>query len=278
MSETGDIAAGVTALAAVGALVAGYVQFVLRKWLLPSVEFDVDFTAFCPDHGHVLGEVACVVTNTGSNMLVVTRVRCRMSYRCAGEGRFRKSAVPEVQRPLLQGREEHEPIEPAFPHPVEPFSSKSAWLLILPRPRGGSSTEYISAMPTSQSAAGSDSPRGTQAVSASISAISPGGAPAKSASEGSAPIGRSMNESSADRTFVQPGSKQVYRKPIILPVDAQLLHVWGAFDYRIRMSRTSRWLVRIFNKPPEDLDWRSGVENHTVRRTFKVAASGDDRT
>lgn len=40
----------------------------------------------------MIGEVACLNKNTGSNMLLVTGIRCRMSYRCAGKGRYLKKA------------------------------------------------------------------------------------------------------------------------------------------------------------------------------------------
>src|SRR5215469_14068426 len=106
MSEIGEIAALVTAVAAVCALAAGYVQFVLRRWLLPSVEFDVEFTCFNGEPGHVIGEVACLIKNTGSNMLLVTGIRCRMSYRCAGEGRYLKKAAPDACRPEAKVRHE----------------------------------------------------------------------------------------------------------------------------------------------------------------------------
>jgi len=38
----------------------------------------------------------------------------------------------------------------------------------------------------------------------------------------------------------------------------------------IRMGRVSRLLVRLFARPPAEMDWRYGVANHTVRRTFGV--------
>jgi hypothetical protein len=278
-----DIASLITAVVALGALVAGYVQFVLRRWLLPSVEFDVDFTGFSGEPAYVIGEVACIIKNTGSNMLLVTGVRCRMSYRCVGEGRYLQKAAPDAWRPKTKGRHEREPIEPLFEHAVEHSSSKSHWLLILP-PRscdstGSVSTPYISAMSTTESAEGSSSPSDNQAASAPVSGISLGGAAsAQSLSEGGAPPrSSSVNKSCDDRTFVQPGATQIYRKPIVLPAEAHLLHVWGAFDYRIEMSQASKRLVGIFNKPPPNLDWRNGVTNHTVRRTFKVTATAEDR-
>lgn len=276
MSKIGEIASLVTAVAAVSALAAGYVQFVLRRWLLPSVEFDVDFTCFNGEAGHMIGEVACLIKNTGSNMLLVTEIRCRMSYRCAGEGRYRQKVAPDALRPEAEFRHESEPIEPLFEHPVEPSASKSAWLLILP-PRdspGSESTPVISAVRATQPAAVSD----TEATSALVSGTPEGGASGKNRSEGGRSRGSdSVKKSSDDRTFVQPGATQIYRKPIILPQQAHLLHVWGAFDYRIEMSRASKWLVGVFNKPPPGVDWRNGVTNHTVRRTFKVTATAEDR-
>jgi hypothetical protein len=270
MSEIGDIAALVTAVAAVVALVAGYVQFVLRRWLLPSVEFDVDYTYFCEDAGHAIGEVACLIKNAGSNMLVVTGVRCRMSYRLPGEGRWWREPVSDPGRPERLGRHEGEPIEPSFPHPVEPMASQSAWLLILPPPPEVPDVwlPYLSvSAPVGSSNTPGDPGTDSSNVRTSVSSGTPTSGPG-------GPVSRNeIAHPDYDRTFVQPGTTQIYRKPIVLPSGAQLIHVWGAFDYRIEMSWASKRLVGIVNTPPRDLDWRDGVENHTVRRTFKVAAT-----
>ena len=274
MSEIGPIAALITAVAAIVAVVAGYVQFVLRRWLLPSVEFDVDYTPLCQDSGHEIGEVACRIKNTGSNIVVVTGVRCRMSYRCFGEGRWPIEAPPDPARLERLGRHEREPIEPAFPHPVEPMALESAWLLILHPPPSGASvaTSPLSARAISAPVTPSATPGDTAVAAASLPTSVPSAPPA-SIPEGSAD-GHEVADPNYGRTFVQPGATQLYRKPIVLPIEAQLLHVWGAFDYRIQMSWASKWLVRVFNKPPPTLDWRNGVENHTVRRTFKVSSLG----
>jgi len=72
------------------------------------------------------------------------------------------------------------------------------------------------------------------------------------------------------RTFVQPGVTLRYRKPIAMPADAQLLHVWGSLDYRIESGRLTRVLMGLVARPPADMDWREGIR-HTVRRTFSVA-------
>jgi hypothetical protein len=73
------------------------------------------------------------------------------------------------------------------------------------------------------------------------------------------------------RTFIQPGVTQRYRKPIVMPLEAQVLHVWGSFDYRIETKGLTRALIGLAAQPPTDLDWREGIRNHTVRRTFSFA-------
>jgi hypothetical protein len=66
--------------------------------------------------------------------------------------------------------------------------------------------------------------------------------------------------------FVQPGVTQTYRKPLAVPGEAVLIHVWGAFEYRLPVGRPGRLLARLFihhRRTPAQLDY-------TVRRTFSV--------
>jgi len=70
------------------------------------------------------------------------------------------------------------------------------------------------------------------------------------------------------RTFIPPGVTQHYRKPIAIPGTPTLIHIWGAFSYRIEVGRISRLLVNLIAKPPSDFDWQSGMVHTTVRRTF----------
>jgi hypothetical protein len=79
MSTTGDIAAVITALAVSAAAIGGYIQFVLVRAKV-AAQFDVEFALLGPASGQVVGEVSCVVTNLGSNLLVVTRVAFRGRY------------------------------------------------------------------------------------------------------------------------------------------------------------------------------------------------------
>jgi hypothetical protein len=77
------------------------------------------------------------------------------------------------------------------------------------------------------------------------------------------------------RTFIQPGVTQRYRKPIVMPAEAEVLHVWGAFDYRIQVKGLTRALIGLADPPPPDIDWREGIRAHTVRRTFSLAATSE---
>ena len=88
MSEVAHIASLVTAVVAVVALIGGYVQFVPRTWLLPSVEFDADFTRLCDDREGGICEVACLITNTGANLLVVpgSGAACPTASPLTGDG------------------------------------------------------------------------------------------------------------------------------------------------------------------------------------------------
>ena len=89
----GDIAAIIAAVAALLALIAGYVQFVLRRALLPCLEFDVEFLTLSrsTSSDESIGEVVLRIRNEGPAVGYVTNVRCRVRYRLAGES----GVVPE---------------------------------------------------------------------------------------------------------------------------------------------------------------------------------------
>lgn len=81
MTIVSAIASLVTATVALVALIGGYVQFVLRRSLLPAIEFDVEFGALDRGPTQLVGEVRLVVRNLGANTLILTNVRCRIRYR-----------------------------------------------------------------------------------------------------------------------------------------------------------------------------------------------------
>ena len=78
-----------------------------------------------------------------------------------------------------------------------------------------------------------------------------------------------------NRTFIQPGVTQRYRKPIQLPAEVEVLNVLGSFDYRIETKGLTRALLGLAAQPPTDMDWRRGIRHHTVRRSFSVGAPSD---
>jgi hypothetical protein len=197
----GDIAGIVTAAVALIALGGGYVQFVLRRSGLGYVEFDVDLTSHHRGPTQLIAELACVIKNVGSSMVIVTNVQCRARYRLVGDSEHSTNGV-----------------EPTFEHLIVPARQ----------------------------------PAGTS-------------------------LGEHWFFVMEPRTFIQPGVTQRYRKPIVMPVDAQVLHVWGSFDYRIKTKGLTRALIGLAAQPPTDMDWREGIRNHTVRRTFSLAANYDAR-
>ncbi|MFF0001791.1 hypothetical protein [Streptomyces avermitilis] len=81
----GEVATVITAVVALFAVCGGYVQFVLKRSLLPCVEFDVEFALLHRGPSQAVGEVACTVRNVGPNMAVVENVRIRCRYRLAGD-------------------------------------------------------------------------------------------------------------------------------------------------------------------------------------------------
>lgn len=196
----GDIAAIVTAVVAFVALAGGYVQFVLRRSGLGYVEFDIELTNHHRGPTQLIAEIACVIKNVGSSMVIVTNVQCRARYRLASDTEDSTDGV-----------------EPTFEH-----------------------------------------------------AIVPAGQPGTSLGEHWFFVMRS-------RTFIQPGVTQRYRKPIVMPAETRTLHVWGSFDYRIETKRLTHALIGLAAKPPPDMDWRKGISNHTVRRTFSLTAADEAR-
>jgi hypothetical protein len=186
-----DIASVVTAAVAVFAALGAYIQYVLKRTLLPSIEFDVDFDTLTYWGPHVVGEVSLVVKNVGSSMLIVTNLRFKGRYHIAGGAA--DSWPKDPTEPLLPGRV-----------PV----AKHNWAPVL-----------------------------------------------------------------LERTFVQPSVTQNYRRPVLLPSSATVINILGSLDYRIEIGPVTRTLVRLFARPPKDIDWRKGITGHTARRTFHIPAA-----
>lgn len=240
MTGWSDVAEIVTAATAVTAVAGGYVQFVLKRSLLPSAESDVMFTSHVCGQTELIGEVDLAVRNAGSTMLVVTGVRCRIGYRQEGDPEFPFALSPS---------------EPTFTRALIP----------------GPGEVYVNEeLPSSQiSSAGGP----TAAPSLPSSALPSSAVPSSSVpSSGPLPTPLEWLTIVGPRTFIQPGVTQHYRKPIGLPADTQVVHVWGAFDYQIQLGKLTSFLVGWFAPPPETLDWRKGVKNHTVRQTASVPA------
>jgi hypothetical protein len=238
MAALGDAATLVIAVTAAVVAAAGYVQFVLKRSVLPSAEFDVQFSAYARGRDQLIGEVDLVFRNAGTSILIVSGVRSRVRYRRQGDA---ETFALDFSEPSFLWRVDQPGVLAGYgPVPSSAFAS----------------------MPS---------------VTSTPSALAGPVAPAVSAgSLLASPAGPGWLSLVRDRTFVQPGVTQHYRKPIALPADAQLVHIWASFDYYIELSRTSRFLIRWLAAPPKTLDWRDGVSNHTVRRTFLVPADLPD--
>jgi hypothetical protein len=85
MTTLDAIASLVTAIVALSALIAGYGQFVVRRGLLPAVEFDVEFAVTHHGATQLIGEPTLVIRNLGTDTLIVTNVRCRIRYRLGSD-------------------------------------------------------------------------------------------------------------------------------------------------------------------------------------------------
>lgn len=81
-----NIAPIIAAIVALLALIGGYFQFVLRRSLLPCIEFDVEFFVLSRSaQDESVGEVVCSIKNVGPGVGFVADVQCRVRYRRAGE-------------------------------------------------------------------------------------------------------------------------------------------------------------------------------------------------
>jgi hypothetical protein len=232
MSGLSDAAALVTTATVVVVAAASYVQFILKRSVLPSAQFDVHFVPYVRGAVFLVGEIEMVFKNVGSTMLIVTGVRSRIRYRLSGDG-----DVPLVG----------DPAEPGFYNKVP--TSGSAGIAI----------STSSSLPASSSSGASNT-----------SITSPSSVPSSDPRETANAVHPGWLELVRERTFIQPGVTQDYRKPIVLPTATQLVHIWGAFDYQINTGRATRFLIKWLAAPPGNLDWRDGVENHTARRTFLI--------
>jgi hypothetical protein len=255
----GDWAAIAAAAVAVATLLGGYVQFVLRRTGLGQVEFDLELTEHYRGPKELIVEIACVIKNLGSNMVVVENLQLRARYRTARDDQEERDASQgrtEQEGRDRQGRDNSEVgwrgIEPELRHAIKPEVRDpdpekrllpGAWFYVLQPPR-----------------------------------VWPGeGARWKIWSRLSSPLRRREEPAPEKprtdvlRTFVQAGVTQRYRRPITLPADAQALHVWGAFYYRIEIrGLLTRFLIATVGRPPRGMDWRKVMFPHTVRRTFSL--------
>jgi hypothetical protein len=155
VGSLGDVAAVITAIAAMSAVVAGYIQFVLTRSLRPCIEFDVNFSTLQRSGNQSVGQIVCSIKNVGPGVGFVKNVRSRVKYRLSSESGLRLDGV-----------------EPSFMHGDSTFHE------FAPNLRG----------------------------------------------------------------FIQPGVTQWYRKPLALPAETNLIHVWAAFEYHIQVGRITRHL------------------------------------
>ena len=102
MIRWSELAAVVTAVVAVTALISGYAQFVLRRIVLPCVEFDVDFIALRFDAAQKTGDMVLTVKNVGPGAGYVANVQGRVRYCIDGETGVARDGVEPVFGHLVQ--------------------------------------------------------------------------------------------------------------------------------------------------------------------------------
>ena len=120
-----DITATITVLIAVLVAAAGYVRFVLLRATVGAA-FDVELTSLGPLEGTPVADLSCIVTNLGSNLLEVTRIRVRVRYSMSdGASQFTGN-----------------PLEPALSGKLEAIDGGS-WIIIYPPPRSSEDARTV---------------------------------------------------------------------------------------------------------------------------------------
>jgi len=67
----------------------------------------------------------------------------------------------------------------------------------------------------------------------------------------------------AERRFIQSGVTQLYRKPLALPADTCLIHIWGRFEYELAVGWVTISMARVLRQPRGP-----NPSKYAVRRTF----------
>lgn len=112
----------VTALLAIG----GYIQFVLVRANI-GAQFDIEFAALGLVNGQPAGDMALVITNLGSNLLVVTRVSYRVKFATdADDGTPGHKDEPTMRASLgVRGPQERTPRIDLFGGPIPVVAHRS---------------------------------------------------------------------------------------------------------------------------------------------------------
>lgn len=71
-----------------------------------------------------------------------------------------------------------------------------------------------------------------------------------------------------ENRFIQPGVTQWYRKPLALPADTCLIHVWARFEYQLAVGSATILIAKLLRQPRGP-----NPTEYTVRRTFAIEDS-----
>ncbi len=76
-----------------------------------------------------------------------------------------------------------------------------------------------------------------------------------------------------DRVIAFPGGAARLGKPIVFPADAEVVDFRATVDYQVQLGWVFRVILYASLNWPRENDFRRGVLNHQVRRTFTVPAA-----
>ncbi len=71
-----------------------------------------------------------------------------------------------------------------------------------------------------------------------------------------------------ENRFIQPGVTQWYRKPLALPADTCLIHVWARFEYQLAVGSATILIAKLLRQPRGP-----NPTEYMVRRTFAIEDS-----
>jgi hypothetical protein len=230
--DISGIASLIAASAGIVVAAGGYFQFVLRRSVFPCIEFDVDLIPMATElPGPLVADVVLCIKNVGPGVGFINSVQCRVRYNIRDDA-----------------------LTPSSKYAGEPeFTQLLSNCAVASGTVAAQSHQSCIADRELQAQAGDDTQTGDERDADQFTQILTGSGCLRVAPK-------------AFKLFIQPGVTHRYRKPLIFEHDeVQLVHVWAAFEYHLRVGNLAWSLARLLVERPDARDVR-----YTIRRTFHI--------